>query len=331
MADIIIKNVEDLKNYCDSILADLETEDTVDLSQFQDGLKLHIEGDKYHSTLDTSLMEYFVTFQKNINDIYSIKKYGKVKVLSEDEKEGLRVFVGVEPGSTIADIKNLFDILKMILNGELKVGKKTIIVLGLAAVLTVGTVGYKAWASNKKMEIEKLRIEKEFELEIERTELEKEKTKKEIQQYQLIEKMFDTSLNNNSKMFKSLVISPEIKINMNGEDVPYEILKAESEKEKVPQPLSNMNLNGLFEVLEITFDYKVDTSFATVRFVQTGEVYKDVNLQDCYLSPEKLAFIKDAEKKAPIELSINIDKKGDKVTRAYVNLDRYGKTGPTAK
>jgi len=331
MADIIIKNVEDLKNYCDSILADLETEDTVDLSQFQDGLKLHIEGDRYHSTLDTSLMEYFVTFQKNINDIYSIKKHGKIQALTAEEKEQLLVYVGVRPGSSLAEIKNFFDILVMITGGELKMTTGTITMLAIGAVVAAGTVGYKAWAHKNRIKIEQAKIElekKRIDAEDRRAQIAYQEKKQLVD---TIGRMFDTGIKNNTKMFRALAAPVDAKINMNGKDIPHEILKSESENEKDPQPLSNINLDGLFEVLEITFDYKVDTSFATVRFVQTGEVYKDVNLQDCYLSPEKLAFIKDAEKKAPIELSINIDKKGDKVTRAYVNLDRYGKTGPTAK
>ena len=366
MADIIIKNVEDLKNYCERILENLEAEDNIDLSQFQDGLKLHITGSRYDSSLDTSIMEYFVTFQKNINDVYSIRKHGKIQKLSDEEKEQLRVFVQIRPGSAIAEVKDFLDIISMVSGGDIRMNAGTTTILTLGAVAFVGYVGYKIWAQKSRNVIAKKRLEldaQKTELDERKTELEKRKTEldahkmeleyeiarrkcqieeqrndmelkrceRDARQFEAMEKIFDTAMENHAKMFRALASPKDAKIAIGEQEIAPEALKDEGTMEKMPEPQWTETISGLCKVLDITFDYGTETSFATIRILKTGEIIDKVNLQDCFLSPEKLAFIKEAEKKEPIELTINVNRKGKKVENAYLKLEGYINDDPSLR
>ena len=316
MNTVKIKNLEELKNYFDEIIKKLDFTKSYDLSNFKiKDFKIKFEGEKYKSTIDTNIMSYFLIFQKNILDIYSIKKYGRVKKLSKKEIESLNFYVKVEEGSTVTIILNLIDVLGKLLDGDIKMSTEGIIAFcATTAFLGIGTLGYKFWATSKKNKLEEKRIE-----------LQKNNDdnshKEKIKALENMEKMFDSSIIHNAEMFKQLSKMSDTKIAINNKTVKEEDIFIETDLPKVKEPVWDETLTGLFKILEVTFDYAVDTSFATAQYIKTGEVIEKISLQDSYLSPEKINFIKDAEKKEPIELSIKVNRKGKKVETAYVKLD----------
>lgn len=96
---------------------------------------------RLNGTVDALLASSIVDFQEYIYSLYKIVKHQDAdKVLSDDEKDRLRIYVKISDGSTEELIKNLDNILKVIF--ENMSGKQKIILLTLiATILTAGFVG----------------------------------------------------------------------------------------------------------------------------------------------------------------------------------------------
>jgi hypothetical protein len=103
---------------------------------------LYVKGDAYDCTINDLVMKALLSHQKNVDKLYSLVTYGKIKRLKDDELESVRLVFGVEEGSSIFDGINKDKILESIMS---KVNGKQIIavvVIGLLLYFTSDGVKY---------------------------------------------------------------------------------------------------------------------------------------------------------------------------------------------
>ena len=83
---------------------------------------LKVEGQDYNASLNATIMEALLAYQRNVNRLYSLVLYNKTnKRLSEKEHQDVRIVFNVEPGSSVFDRQNLDKVLESImskLNGK---------------------------------------------------------------------------------------------------------------------------------------------------------------------------------------------------------------------
>lgn len=77
---------------------------------------LYVKGDAYDCTINDLVMKALLSHQKNVDRLYSLVTYGKVKRLKDDELESVRLVFNVSEGSSIFDGINFQEILTNILS-----------------------------------------------------------------------------------------------------------------------------------------------------------------------------------------------------------------------
>lgn len=99
---ISVTNESDAWALLEKAVADGLPKGTIQL-EFTDWYNTHIKfsGDKYDSTITTSMMQAFIDLQKMVNSTYSKLNYDQAnRRLTDTEKKSLEIFVKVEPGSS---------------------------------------------------------------------------------------------------------------------------------------------------------------------------------------------------------------------------------------
>lgn len=118
--------------------------------------EITIRGDRYNSTLTTTLMKALVELQSHLNRIYAEVIYGKsAKALTNEEREALEIVYKVEQGSSqvVADLAGFFTELGK--NAMEKMTGKQVVttVLGVAALFTASS-GYNSYLTNGAKSVE---------------------------------------------------------------------------------------------------------------------------------------------------------------------------------
>jgi hypothetical protein len=119
-------------------------------------LAINIKGDRYHSTLPSSLMRSLVEFQSHLNRIYAEVIYGKsAKSLQTEERVGLEIVFTVKEGSTelFADLSGFFTELGRNAMDRMTGRQVVAMVLGVA-VIYAGSTSYDAYLANHEKENE---------------------------------------------------------------------------------------------------------------------------------------------------------------------------------
>lgn len=107
--------------------------------------RLNIKGDRYHSTLPTSLMRSLVDLQASFNKMYAEIVYGKsAKALSQEERNALEIVFKVEEGSTelLAEFSQALSEIGKAAMERMTGGQVMAVVLGTALIFGGVTAYY---------------------------------------------------------------------------------------------------------------------------------------------------------------------------------------------
>lgn len=254
-------------------------------------LSIALRGEAFNATINASIAKSVIEFQKTVNRAYACylnKNPGKK--LSSQERKQCEIYVKVESGSTL--LKFVLDKIfnpEIVNNMEESTKKLLIIVIGsviLGACILPDLFSFLE--RNEEAEANSI----------------------------IVREAFETT----RAAYRHIAQSDAEKIIINDDPVSIEQLKELTKNDTKPKPLVAFDLSGMFKVLSIEIDYQTETSFARLLHEESGEIFDNVNLQDCYLSEEKLRLIKEAEKKDPIPLEIHVSKEGDKIKSVHLKL-----------
>ena len=103
MTTIEINTFEDLAAYAYKLPCDIDwfREHNFHIDENISGIKIHIKGKLFHSSISTTVMRSILKLQDAIYKQYSLFMYGQKCRLTAEEKEMLEIFVKVEEGSSI--------------------------------------------------------------------------------------------------------------------------------------------------------------------------------------------------------------------------------------
>lgn len=166
-----IESDEDAIQLLEELLEVKELPADFDLT-FKDWPKvtLGFKGDRYESTLPTSVMYPILDLQKELNKLYSLLKYGEAnpKKLKFSDREAIEILVKVKGGSSVVDL--LLDDQWTTLFSEAisKMTPEQIANVLIVFALTAGSVwSWKSWLNHRakqldrKSAVELSKIEKE--------------------------------------------------------------------------------------------------------------------------------------------------------------------------
>lgn len=170
MNTIRITDFNQLIAYSEKLPADLEwfEENTFEFADNISGIKLHITGKRFDSTMSTTLMRSILKLQEGVYKQYSLYKYGEIRRLSNEERAMLELYVKVEDGSSWLEI-DLKPIIEAIAEKIEKMDTKYflagVVIVSIAATICV--VISKAF--NYKRKIKELELQTESMTEIQKT------------------------------------------------------------------------------------------------------------------------------------------------------------------
>jgi hypothetical protein len=286
--ELIIKNGSELEKYINNLSDDVFKNAIVYMSDdFIPELEIRLTGENFNSSINTTIMQSFLKLQKTIYMIYSLYTYKEIRSLSNAEKEALELFVKIEKESS-----NIKVFLEKLLSPEVfnKMSESTKKVALISfAIVFLGISGLTVYNNIQEKKV--------------LTESQSNAIKAITENYKETFRGF-TKLDTDNMIIQ-------------GQNVNIEDLKYLTKQKKEPELIQHIKLSGMFRVLSIHFDYLVETSFMEAQYIQTGEIIKDINLQDC----KKLEMIKNAERKEPIKISVSLTRKGEKVQDAHIEID----------
>lgn len=257
-------------------------------------LQLYLKGEKWHSSLTTSVFPVYEELQRSLNKAYAIAKYdSKGKKLSREEKELLEIVIKVGPGSSDTDTKyDLTEIAKELIK---KMGKRELLIIILSMVLTYGgTTMYRDYMQNTRdiRIIESQNSEKKAMLENIRFLSEEETKRTEILRDIIIknhtaQKILEDSQKIHKEMLKSATHADTTKINgvEIEKHIATELIKTGKEK------ATPLQINGTFQVLGLDWG---DPNQISLRRISDGVTVKAVLDLDL-LSKEAKVLIRDTE------------------------------------
>lgn len=150
---ISIQSEESAWAYIEEALRGKYDSDVVELS-FDNWpiFRLNVKGERYDSTVTTSLMRSFVDLQNHLNRIYTDTIYGRAdRRLTTEEYERLEILFKVEQGSSnfVADLSGFFSELGRSAMEKMSGRQVVIMVLGVAAIFSACSA-FKHYSDNEK-------------------------------------------------------------------------------------------------------------------------------------------------------------------------------------
>lgn len=256
------------------------------------GIKIHIEGGKFDSTLSTTVMKAILKLQDAVYRQYSLFAYGKIRALSSSERAGLELYTKVEPGSTWLEVfveQVLSNIARKIKDMTPEQTMATIAIVAVAATLSLAT---------KKIVDAKVKI-KEIEANSE--------SQKLIAQSQV------EIIKAQAEFYKEISKQTGAAIEVNGEKLYPEEIKhmLSSPREKIV-PVQKV-IEGEYKVTDI----HIDDEWVSIDVVSTdGTVIKDINLLEGLVDQDDYKLIKESANRAFIPMKILVTLKNDRIETA---------------
>jgi hypothetical protein len=313
---IQINDIEDLQNLIEELIDLLgENEDEIFIPRIQInpesdfGLHLKLSGDKYRSTITTPVIKALLDAQKELSDLFSEIKYGRVKKLADDEKHRLELVTEVREGSSelfsiLADPVNF--ILSLLEAGAMSPEALTSIIITL--IIVGGVVGIS------KTAIEALKDRVRGKVSISLSEQETERLKL------VVSNKIEDVENYQRKFERRLAQTDAREISLpSGEVVAPEELKTRTASERRKATESHFVIEDDFKIVKITIDHEFDELFADMIRVSTGELIPMVNLQKNFKSADLHTPVEKSLDKEPIKLQISVHYKNDKIDFAYLS------------
>lgn len=301
MKNIKIKSYEQVSALIETIItgeSDLKNA-SIAIDETLGGILIHIEGDKFHSTITTGIMRGVINLQKALYDGYSLVQYGKIQKLTTAEKEMLELQVKVDDGSSIIEI--LIDALAKAIGEKMeKLTAKEIKNIVMTVVLAGGVFFLGGKYIDAKKEIARIESQGKVITEVQKN------TIYAIEVMQTGGKAFSREMA--KQEFDNLEI--------NGEQVTQDELREWSKTTRVVKPIETKIYRGRFIITDIHFEN--DTIYLDVVNIQEQRVIKYVNILRELVDKDDYQWFKDSTNRQPIDMTIVSTEKQGKIIAAYL-------------
>ncbi|MEL3908048.1 MAG: hypothetical protein P1P64_03405 [Treponemataceae bacterium] len=299
--DIKITSYENVRSLVQEIIAgesDFKNTD-IAIEESLGGIVIHIEGDKFNSTITTGIMKGIISLQTALHNGYSLVQYGKIKPLTATEKEMLELQVRVDAGSSIIEI--LVDVVAKAIGEKMeKLTSKDItnIVKILALAGGICILGGKILDAKKEIAI----IEAQG------------KVLSEVQKNTIyaVEKAQEGAKAFNRELAKQDFSNLEI----NDETVTKKDLQEWSKTTREKKPVETQIYRGQFIITDIHFEN--DTIYLDVINNHDKKIIKYVNILAELVSEDDYQWFKDSTNRQPIDMTIVSTEKQGKIIAAYL-------------
>ncbi len=308
MNTIKITDFNQLTAYSEKLPTDLEwfEENTFEFADNIPGIKLHIKGERFDSTMSTTLMRSILKLQEGVYRQYSIYKYGEIRRLAPEEYAMLEIYARVDSGSSWIEL-----IPQPIINAVAeKVGNMTSgqILIGVASVAIASTICVvTSKVLDHKKRIKELEIQKETLTGLQKTTVEAqiEMVKAQTQFYKEIAKQTGTS-----------------EIEINNEKVDTAAIKQITTSPREKKENSQEVVSNSFKVTDIHIHDRYEDSAKDISLdiiSKDGIVYKDVNILEGLIDKDDYQMLKDSTNKKFMNMKIVVTKHGDEIIGAFLN------------
>lgn len=298
---IPIHNIYELDLYTDKLNnLDWFNENSFKIEEMP-GIKIHIKGYKFDSTISTTVMKAILKLQDAVYRQYSLFAYGEIKALSASERAELEIYTRVEPGSTLLEVfveQVLTNIARKIKDMTPKQTMATIAIVAVAATLSL--------AINKitdaKVKMREIEANSESQKLIAQSQVEIIKAQTEF--YKEISKQTGASIEvNGEKLYPE-----EIK----------HILSSPREKNVSVQKV----VEGEYKVTDIHID---DEWYSIDVISKDGEVIKNITLLEGMIDKDDYKVIKESANRIFMHMKILLTYKRDIIQCATLNSVEWDK------
>lgn len=263
------------------------------------GVLIHIEGDKFNSTITTGIMKGIISLQKALYDGYSLVQYGKIQKLTATEKEMLEIQVRVDEGSSIIEI--LVDVVAKSIGGKMeKLTSKEVVNIVKVLALTCGVCILGGKYIDAKKEIALIEAQGKVLTDVQKNTI------------HAVEKMQTGGKEFNREMAKQEFDKLEI----NKEQVTQGDLQEWSKTTREKKPIETQIYKGEFIITDIHFEN--DTIYIDVINSQDEKVIKYVNILADLVSEDDYQWFKDSTNRQSINMTIVSTEKQGKIIAAYL-------------
>ena len=263
------------------------------------GVLIHIEGDKFNSTITTGIMKGIISLQKALYDGYSLVQYGKIQKLTATEKEMLEIQVRVDEGSSI--IERLVDVVAKSIGGKMeKLTSKEVVNIVKVLALTCGVCILGGKYIDAKKEIALIEAQGKVLTDVQKNTI------------HAVEKMQTGGKEFNREMAKQEFDKLEI----NKEQVTQGDLQEWSKTTREKKPIETQIYKGEFIITDIHFEN--DTIYIDVINSQDEKVIKYVNILADLVSEDDYQWFKDSTNRQSINMTIVSTEKQGKIIAAYL-------------
>lgn len=297
MENLVISNYDEMEPLFEKLTTDVawfENKKVV-FSESLGGIKIHIDGNPFDSTITSGIMRGIISLQNAVYEAYSIYNYGAVKRLTDEERRMLEIRVRVEPGSSwfeifIKDIANAAgDRVRKMTSKEF-IG--TLVTVAIIAAVSVN-IGKNI---DSKTEIARL--------------VEQNKIITGVQNE--TNKVAIAALEAQASFYRSISKQDYTTLEINNEAVTqkeiYEITKVTREV----RPLEQVVYKDQFIITDIHFEK--DTIYLDVISKDSNKIIKYVNIFKEIVSEDDYKWFKDSTNREPINMTIvATEKKGETI------------------
>lgn len=273
--------------------------------------ELHVEGERYHSTMTPELMGSFLNFQKSINKSYALVRYAdSSRRLKDHERDELRILVEVSDGSSgfITALENQVEKMGDALAEGIKdmdPRQKMISLLSIG-VMVLGTYSVNTYLDDKKI----IRLAEIAVLEREAEKDERLGTLQLLQngnaeQMQLMAGMFDkvvdqvpqliTASQHMASAYDDFLVSTRdaVNIEIQGVSVPGAVV---SELSISPRNKSiEDRLSGVYKIQNVDHANKLEYRFKLYDVTRRVEVVASLPRDGAVVTDQILDVLQDAE------------------------------------
>lgn len=308
MNTIKITDFNQLTAYSEKLPTDLEwfEENTFEFADNIPGIKLHIKGERFDSTMSTTLMRSILKLQEGVYRQYSIYKYGEIRRLSPEERAMLELYVKVDEGSSWLEI-DLRPIIETIAEKiETMTPNQTLAGIAIVSVASIICIGTKK-ILDYKQKIKELETQSKTMTEIQKTtaQAQIESIKATTEFYKEIAKQTGTS-----------------EIEINNEKIDAAAIKQITTSPREKKENSQELVSNSFKVTDIHIHDRYEDSAKDISLdiiSKDGIVYKDVSILEGLIDKDDYQMLKDSTNKKFMNMKIVITKHGDEIIGAFLN------------
>lgn len=278
-----------------SLIARLDDEAFVSESRFvlpPDAavLRLHIAGEQYHRSVPTSAMKAVLAIQDAVNRIYRVQT--RIPRTTLDVARSLELVAVVEDGST-----NLIIEFGKLVEGAFSRMNGTQALIGIG-ILTVGALGFRVTSARETAELARIEASQQTEA------------------VQVAHESSAIAFAAGVAAMRNIARTDPQELAINGDPISQDELAEAIRIERPRVETETVVVRRPFLVRAI--HWQANETYIVVDD-PTGEVaLPHVVVPDSILSPEQYRVLENAENRAPVELRIVVQRRGERVTTAIL-------------